>query len=115
MVAVAPLVVQPGGRIAEKLALTLVGAAVALVVSRAGEEFGRAILGEVVKKTLPADARAKAMRHYLMPMARDGDKMQKRMCHAQNILSRSKPRARSTALAISIAPVWLGWMRSQAI
>ena len=81
VVAVAALVVHPCIRAAEEFAFALVGAPCALIIARAGNELGGRILGEVVKKPLPADACTEAMANDTMAVARDGAKMQKRMGH----------------------------------
>ena len=87
VVAVAPLVVHPRIRATKELALALVGASISLIVARAGDKLGGRIFGEVVKKPLPANACAKAMPNNAMAMARDGAKMQNRMCHNFSPLS----------------------------
>ena len=81
MVAVAALVVHPRMRAAKEFAFALVGASVALIVARAGDELGGRIFGKVVKKPLPANACAETMTYNAMAMSRDGAKMQKRMRH----------------------------------
>ena len=81
MVAVASLVVHPRIRAAEEFAFALVGAPCALIIARAGDELGGRIFGEVVKKSLPADACAKAMPNDAMAVACDGSKMQKWVGH----------------------------------
>ena len=75
VVAVAPFVVHPCIGAAKELTLALVGASCALVVARAGDEFGGRIFGEVVKKPLPTNACAKTMRNYAVTVACDGAKM----------------------------------------
>ena len=81
VVAVAALVVHPRVGAAKNFALALVGASCALIVARAGDKLGERIFGEVVKKPLPTDACTEAMANDTMAVARNGAKMQKRMCH----------------------------------
>ena len=81
VVAVAPLVVHPRVGAAVNFAFALVGASCSLVVTRAGDELGGRILGEVVKKPLPTDACTEAMANDAMAVACNGTKMQKRMGH----------------------------------
>ena len=75
MVAVSPLVVHPRIGTAEEFAFALVGTSRALIIARAGDELGGRILGEVVKKSLPADACAEAMPNDAMAVSCDGSKM----------------------------------------
>ena len=81
VVAVAALVMHPRVGAAINFALALVWTSRSLVVARAGDELGGRIFGEVVKKPLPADACTEAMANDTMAVARNGAKMQKRMCH----------------------------------
>ena len=75
VVAVAPLVVHPRVGTAVNFAFAFVGASRSLVVARAGDKFGRRIFGEVVEKSLPANACTEAMTNNTMAVARDGAKM----------------------------------------
>jgi hypothetical protein len=86
MVAVSALVVHPRIGKTVNLSLALVRTARALIVFCTRDELGGRVLGKIVKKTLPADPRAEAMRDHPMAVLGDGAKMQKRMDHILPLL-----------------------------
>ena len=63
VVAVAPLVVQPGGAVAFGLALGVVGAAAALPVFGPGQELDRRELAQIMREALPVQPAAEAVAH----------------------------------------------------
>ena len=79
--AVSALVMHPRQGVAVDLALTLVGATGALIVLRAGDKLGWRVLGKIVKKPLPADARPKAVGNDAVAVLGNGAKMAKRVGH----------------------------------
>lgn len=84
MMAISALVVEPCGGISEQLALALIWAACTLVIACARQKLGGRILGKIVKKPLPADARAEAMRNDTVAVLGNGVKMTEWMGHKQN-------------------------------
>jgi len=75
VVAVASLVVHPCGGIAFFLTFLLIGAAGALIIADAGDEFLRAEFGEIVPQSLPENAGFPAMPDDSIAMACDGGEM----------------------------------------
>jgi len=59
--AIAALVVHPGGAVASVLPLRVVGTVVALIVPGAGPELRWGVFGQVVGQSLPVKAQTKAV------------------------------------------------------
>ena len=87
VVLVSPFMVEPCGGITEQLALALIWAACTLVIACARQKLGGRILGEIVKKPLPADARAEAMRNDTVAVLGNGVKMAEWVGHKQDPFS----------------------------
>ena len=77
MVAISSLVVHPRKRISKQLPLPLVGTAAALIVARPRKKLGGRIFGKVMKQTLEANPRPKAVRDHAVAVSGDGPKVQK--------------------------------------
>jgi hypothetical protein len=72
---------KPGGRIAEKLSLHLIGASVSLKIFHTRKKLRWGIFRKVVKHTSYGNTRLKAMEHNLVSVSRYGDEVFDRMNH----------------------------------
>ena len=75
MVAVAAVVMHPGGAVPEFLPLGVIGAVIALKIFGAGPELHRGVFGQVVGQTLPVEPQAEAVFPYQCPMVIDSFQM----------------------------------------
>ena len=75
MVAVAPLVVHPGGGIALFPALGVIGAAVALKIADPHKKFLGGVFGQVMGQALPVKSQTEAVFPYQPPVVIDGFQM----------------------------------------
>ena len=75
MVAIAPLVVQPGGAVPERLSLGVIGTVVALKVLDTCKKLHRGVLGQIVGEALPVQPQAKAIFPNQRPVAVDSFQM----------------------------------------
>lgn len=79
VMAVAALMMHPGGTVAELIALHVVGTAVALIIADTGNEFRRRVFRQVMSQSLPVQSQTETVFPYQSPMTVDGFQM------AQNI------------------------------
>ena len=75
VMAVAALVVKPGGTVPVLMTLRVIGTVISLIVPYAGPKFHRSVFGQVVSQSLPVQSQPEAVFAHQSAVAANGSQM----------------------------------------